>query len=341
MTKILITGGCGFVGANLALFLKSKNFHINTLDNLSRKGSKYNSKLLEKKKIKNFKIDIANSSKFLKLPKYDLIIDCCAEAAVEVSKKKINKVFDTNLVGTLNVLNKVNKDNSKMIYLSSSRVYPLKDVNNLIQNKNIKSKLSIKKKFDENSNILGPKTVYGFTKLASEMLIQEFAFLFNIKFIINRCGVISGPLQFGKQDQGFVSLWIWNHLIKKNMKYIGYGGHGNQIRDVLHIKDLCNLIFIQIKKINKINNKIFTVGGSNKSYTSLVMLTELCEKITNNKIKFKKIMKTSKYDIPYYISNNKIITKTYNWRPKKTMKEIVEDIYIWLLKNKSKIKKYI
>ena len=173
------------------------------------------------------------------------------------------------------------------------------------------------------------------------MLIQEFAFLFNIKFIINRCGVISGPLQFGKQDQGFVSLWIWNHLVKKNMKYIGYGGHGNQIRDVLHIEDLCNLIFIQIKKINKINNKIFTVGGSNKSYTSLVMLTELCEKITNNKIKFKKIMKTSKYDIPYYISNNKIITKTYNWRPKKTMKEIVEDIYIWLLKNKNKIKKYI
>ena len=63
-----------------------------------------------------------------------------------MSKKKINKVFDTNLVGTLNVLNKVNKDNSKIIYLSSSRVYPLKDINNLIQNKNIKSKLSIKKK---------------------------------------------------------------------------------------------------------------------------------------------------------------------------------------------------
>ena len=64
---------------------------------------------------------------------------------------------------------------------------------------------------------MGPKTLYGFTKLASEMLIEEFSFLFNIKFIINRCGVLSGPLQFGKQDQGFVSLWIWKHLNRKNL----------------------------------------------------------------------------------------------------------------------------
>ena len=77
------------------------------------------------------------------------------------------------------------------------------------------------------------------------------------------------------------------------MKYIGYGGHGNQI-EMFCILKIYVFNIHQIKKINKINNKIFTVGGSNKSYTSLVMLTELCEKITNNKIKFKKIMKTSK-----------------------------------------------
>ena len=99
------------------------------------------------------------------------------------------------------------------------------------------------------------------------MLIEEFSYAFGIKYIINRCGVISGPLQFGKQDQGFLSLWIWRHLNKKKIKYIGYGGFGNQIRDVLHIYDLCSLILIQIKKINKITNKLFTVGGSKKSYT--------------------------------------------------------------------------
>ena len=89
--RILITGGCGFVGTNLALFLKSKGFTINSLDNLSRKGSRYNLNLLKEKKIKNFNFDIFNFKKIQKLPKYDLIIDCCAEAAVEISKKDIER----------------------------------------------------------------------------------------------------------------------------------------------------------------------------------------------------------------------------------------------------------
>ena len=213
--KILITGGCGFVGANLALFLYSKGFNINTLDNLSRKGSKYNLSLLKKKKIKNYNFDIANYNKFKKLPKYDFIIDCCAEPAVEISRKEINKVINTNLIGTLNVLKKVKKDNSKIIFLSSSRVYPIKDLNKILRKKIIKSKIKVDKMFCEKDNIEGPKTIYGLTKLTSEMLIEEFSYAFGIKYIINRCGVISGPLQFGKQDQGFLSLWIWSHLNKK------------------------------------------------------------------------------------------------------------------------------
>ena len=89
--KILITGGCGFVGANLALHLsKKKKFKVFSLDNISRSGSQYNQKLLKKNKIKNYKIDITNFNKILKLPKFDLIIDCCAEAAVEISKKNID-----------------------------------------------------------------------------------------------------------------------------------------------------------------------------------------------------------------------------------------------------------
>ena len=291
--NILITGGCGFVGANLALFLKKRNFKVYSLDNLSRKGSKFNLNLLNKNKIKNYNFNIINYNKINKLPKYDLIIDCCAEAAIEVSKKKIDEVIDTNLIGTINILKKAKKDKSKIIFLSSSRVYPIIPLNNIIKNKNIKKKIRLNKKIDEKDNISGAKSIYGLTKLASEMFIEEFSYAFGIKYLINRCGVISGPLQFGKQDQGFVSLWIWKHLNKQNLKYIGYGGHGNQVRDVLHIKDLCNLILIQIKKINKIYNKLYTVGGSNISYTSLKNLTKICQKITKNKIKFSKQKKTS------------------------------------------------
>ena len=172
------------------------------------------------------------------------------------------------------------------------------------------------------------------------MLIEEFSYAFGVKYIINRCGVISGPLQFGKQDQGFVSLWIWKHLLKRDMKYIGYGGFGNQVRDVLHIYDLCELIFKQIKKFDKLNNKMFTVGGSKISNVSLKELTEICNMITKNKIKFQKIPKTSIYDIPYFITDNKEVTKAYKWVPIRNIKDIVNDTYEWLNSNKNELIKY-
>ena len=239
--KILVTGGCGFVGSNISLFLKEKGYLVNSLDNLSRKGSTYNLKLLKQNKIKNYKFNIENNKFFKKLPKYNLIIDCCAEAAIEVSKNKIDKVINTNLIGTINILKKAKKDNSKIIYLSSSRIYPIKLLTKNYKLKNFNKKLKVKKMINENDIITGPKSIYGLTKLASEMFIEEFSYAYGMKYLINRCGVISGPLQFGKQDQGFVSLWIWQHLNKKNLSYIGYGGHGNQVRDVIHINDLCEL----------------------------------------------------------------------------------------------------
>ena len=337
--KILVTGGCGFVGTNIALFL-NKNYNIDSLDNLSRKGSKYNLKLLKKNNIKNFNFDVKKFDKIKKLPKYDLIIDCCAEAAVEISKKKIDKVIETNLIGTINILKKAKNDNSKILFISSSRVYPIIPLNKIVKNKNIKSKIFLDKKINENEKIKGAKSIYGLTKLASEMFIEEFSYAFGIKYLINRCGVISGPLQFGKQDQGFVSLWVWKHINKQKLAYIGYGGHGNQVRDVLHINDLCDLILLQIKKFDKLHNKLFTVGGSNKSYTSLNNLTKICQKITKNKIKISKQTKTSIYDIPYYITNNDLISKTYKWKPKKKIYNVVMDIYMWLSNNKNNLKKY-
>ena len=333
--KILITGGCGFVGTNIALYLNTKGFNVSSLDNLSKKGSSYNFSLLKKKKIVNYKFDISNYNYIKKLPKFDLIIDCCAEASVEISRKDLDRVFNTNLIGTLNILKKVKNDNSLIIFLSSSRVYSINELN-----KNYKIGKKQKKLININFPKSKPRSIYGFTKLASEMLIEEFSYAFNIKYIINRCGVISGPLQFGKQDQGFVSLWVSSYISKKNLSYIGYNGSGKQMRDVLHIVDLCKLILLQIKNFKKINNLIFNVGGSNYSSTNLKGLSKICEEITGNKIKFKKVKKTSIYDIPWYCSDNSKVSKAYNWKPEKNIKDIVNDVYKWLKTNKNLLKEY-
>ena len=331
--KILITGGCGFVGSNLAIYFKKNRIgaQINSVDNISRKGSILNFHRLKKNKIKNYKIDISDNKKIQKLPRYDLIIDCCAEASVETSRKDLDKVFYTNLVGTFNILKKCIKDKSNLIFLSSSRVYSIKKLHEL------KKKKLINERFDT----LEPKSIYGFCKFSSEQLIREFSFLYKIKYIINRFGVISGPWQFGKLDQGFVSLWVWRHINKKKLSYIGFEGTGSQVRDVIHIEDVCRLIALQVKKIKNIFNLTLNVGGGKKNAISLRALTKICQKITSNKIKITAKKNTSEYDIPYYVSNNSRVKKIYKWNNRIKILNIIKDMYKWMIVNKRILKKYI
>ena len=322
--RILITGGCGFIGSNLAIFLKknNKNLKISTLDNFFRNGSKFNLKRLEKNKIRNYNYDIKKTKFLKKLPKYDLILHCAAEPAIEVSKKNLIEVFNINLIGTLNILQKCAIDKSKIIFLSSSRVY---SINELL-------KLSKKKEYiNEKFSTEHPNSIYGFSKKSSEQLIKEYSFLYKIKYIINRLAVISGPWQYGKQEQGFVSLWVWRHLNNLKLNYIGFGGKGEQIRDVMHINDLCDLVNLQIKKFNKINNIVLNLGGGPKNAISLKKLTKICQGTTNRRVVIKGIRKTSIYDIPYYVTNLKKVKNTYNWQPKIRVKQIVNDIYKWMI----------
>ena len=339
--KILITGGCGFVGSNLAIFLKKKLKYskIFSLDNLSRKGSRVNCARLKKYKINNFKIDVG-SKKLLKLPKFNLIIDCCAEPAIEESKKNPDKVFYTNLVGTFNILKKTTKDKAKIIFLSSSRVYSIKKLNEIVKSKDIKKNIRTKLRIDHSFSNDSPLSLYGYSKLSSEMLIKEFSYMYNIKYIINRFGVISGPWQFGKIDQGFISLWVAKHLKKKKLSYIGYGGYGHQMRDVIHIKDVCEILYHQIRKINSIFNNSFDIGGGKKNIISLNLLTKKCQKITNNKVPISKIKHTSIFDVPYFLSNNDKIKRYYNWKPKLSIDQIILDIYEWMRYHKKILKGY-
>ena len=339
--KILITGGSGFVGSNIALYLKKnlKKAKISSLDNLMRRGSVLNKNRLIDHNIKNYKINIENYDKIKLLPKFDLIIDCCAEPAIEASRKDPDRVFKTNLVGTFNILKKSIKDKSNIIFLSSSRVYSIDKLRSLIKNINLLKPIKINKKINESFETSSASSLYGFTKLASEKLIQETFFKTNLKYIINRFGVIAGPWQFGKQDQGFVPLWVARHLFKKKLSYIGFGGNGHQVRDVIHIEDVCKIIILQIKKLNKIDNNIFNIGGGSKNSISLNDLTSKCEKLTKNRIKIKKVLKTSIFDIPYFVTDNSKIKKIYKWKPSKNIDQILKDIYKWLHQNK-KIRNY-
>ena len=122
--------------------------------------------------------------------------------------------------------------------------------------------------YSEPEDFTRQKTIYGFTKYSSEKLIEEYNYSCNLKYIINRCGLISGPGQYGKVEQGLVSLWLWRHMNKLSLKYLGYNGKGEQIRDVLFIDDLCELILKQIKSYHIFLNNLFKF----KSYVSFLII---------------------------------------------------------------------
>ena len=340
--NILITGGAGFIGSNIAVHLKKihPKANIIALDNLTRRGSELNIRRLKSAGVSFLHGDIRCKEDLAIGREIDLIIECSAEpsvlADITISPEY---VINTNLIGTINCLELARKERADFIFLSTSRVYPYEAIAGL-KVKEAKTRLVWKdnqkcagfsnKGIDTDFSLQGPKSLYGATKLSCELLITEYIKNYRIKGIINRCGVIAGPWQFGKVDQGVFSLWMKHHYFKRPLSYIGWGGKGKQVRDLLHIDDLCELLSLQISNMSNGNGKVYNVGGGEKVSLSLLETTLLCEEITGNKIRINPRKENRPFDLPVYITDNNKISRDYNWAPKRSSEKIMQDIYEWL-----------
>jgi CDP-paratose 2-epimerase len=350
--NILILGGAGFVGSSLAILLKRQfpNFNIQCLDNLRRRGSELNISILRNEGVIFRHGDVRLMSDLEIDGVIDLVVECSAEPSVLAGVDgSARYVLDTNLNGTINCLEFCRRKNAKLIFISSSRVYPISALNSVQYTENEfryelgdnqdsigVTKLGISEQF----NLLGVRSLYGVTKYSAELLIAEYESLFGVKFIINRCGLIAGPGQFGKTDQGVVTHWVLSHLWKIPLHYFGYQGTGKQVRDVLHIEDLFQLIKVQIIDFYKFNGRIYNIGGGHFS-TSLKELTSLCQRITGNCTEISCDPSERYGDIRIYITDNSKINNDCGWKPKKNLEATVEDIFKWCTKNETLLRKAI
>ncbi len=347
MKKILITGGAGFVGSAMALSLKKDypTYEIYCLDNLKRKGSELNLPRLGKAGITFVHGDIRNREDFDALPDVDVVIEASAEPSVlaGINGGTPDYLMNTNLFGTVNCLNYAARCQANFIFLSTSRIYPIKTIEKLnFEEKETRFALSddqpvpgvSSKGIAENFPLEGARSLYGTTKLASELIIQEYQEFYGLKTVINRCGVLTGPWQMGKVDQGVMVLWVAKHFFEQQLAYIGYGGSGKQTRDMLHIADLCRLVDWQIHNIDAINGEIMNVGGGNEVSTSLQELTALCQAATGKTIPIKKVTENRTADIRLYVTDNSKVTKLTGWKPEIGMQQIVEEITAWLAENR-------
>ncbi len=349
--KILITGGCGFVGSNLAIYLKNDfpKLEITCFDNLKRRGSELNIQRLKENEITFIHGDVRNIEDFNEVGEIDLLIEAAAEPSVLSGiDSPPNYVLDTNLSGTINCLNFALKNKAKFLFLSTSRIYPIAALSKIAYEvSNTRFTISphqtmpgiSQKGIAENFPLEGARSFYGTSKLSSELIIQEYGEFYSMDIIINRCGVLTGPWQMGKIDQGVAMLWLARHYWKKDLSYIGFGGEGKQVRDILHIHDLYELVKKQIENFEVFNQKIFNVGGGQDVSISLQELTTICEDITGNKINISQVAETRPADIPVYISDNTKIQTICDWKPQLAPTDVLASMYDWLLQNESLIKK--
>lgn len=352
--SILITGGAGFVGSSLALQLKNDypQYRIIALDNLKRRGSELNLPRLQDAEIEFTHGDIRQPEDFQSLPDIDTIIEASAEPSVLAGiNEPPSYVVNTNLVGTINCLNFALRNKSDFIFLSTSRVYPIEIIER-IQYEETETRFKISEQqaisgvsprgINENLPLDGFRSLYGATKLCSELLIAEYNQFYGLKTVINRCGVLTGAWQMGKVDQGVVVLWLARHFWKQKLNYFGYGGRGKQVRDILHVNDLYRLIDRQIHNIEKFNNQIYNVGGGNEVSVSLCELTELCREITGNKIPIESVPENRQADIRIYITDNsKINAADGGWQPEISVREILKEIYEWLAANENSLRRVL
>lgn len=341
--RVLITGGAGFVGSNLALWYKRQHpsARVLALDNLKRRGSETNLPRLREHGVEFLHGDIRNVEDLrLDAQEIDLILECSAEPSVLAGYGGApDYLVNTNLLGTIHCLELARRTGAAMIFLSTSRVYPISTLNRL-RTEETDTRLALtadqeipgasERGIAEHFPLEGSRSLYGATKLCSELLIQEYGAMYGLRYIINRCGVLAGPWQMGKVDQGVFALWVAMHYFQRELSYIGWGGEGKQVRDLLDIADLADLLEIELANLDALNGQMFNVGGGVEVSLSLHETTQLCQAITGHTVPIHRVAVTRPADLKLYITDNQRITQATGWAPRRTPAETLTSIYQWI-----------
>ena len=338
---VLVTGGAGFVGSAAAVAVKESfpRAEVIALDSLRRRGSEINLPRLQSAGVRFIHGDV-RCAEDLELPSEpDLLIECSAEASVLAGYQSSPRfLVRSNLAGCLNCLELARRTKADFIFLSTSRVYPVAQLNSLPHTEE-------ETRFEwagelphgasahgiaEEFSLEGPRSLYGMTKLAGELAIEEYADAYGFRFIINRCGLLTGPGQFARSDQGVVAFWVMSHLFDRPLKYIGFGGTEKQVRDLLHIDDFTDLLLDQLANFDSYQDGRYNVGGGREISASLLELTELCRRVTGKTISVEPSKEQRPGDLRVYISDSRRVSRVNGWRPSRGVETTVEDLYRWL-----------
>lgn len=334
--KILVVGGCGFLGSNLASYGILNGYDVTVFDNLSRLGAYENLnwlKSLGKLTFVHGDTRCRNDvDTVIKSGNYDAVFHLAGQVAMTTSIANPYNDFLINTMGTLNVLDAIRmySPNTVMTFSSTNKVYgDLEQYTYEEQDKRYICKEWLKG-FDV-SVPLDFRSPYGCSKGAADQYLLDYARIFGIKTIVFRHSSMFGGRQFATYDQGWIGWFCQKAVEKKNNPSIGpftISGNGKQVRDILHADDMINLYYTALQNRDKIAGQVFNIGGGIENSLSLLELFDMLEGILNVKLDYTQL--------PPRVSDQKVfvadITKISNaigWKPKVSSQEGIERMVKW------------
>jgi CDP-paratose 2-epimerase len=349
MTRVLVTGGAGFIGANLALELRARHpaWELIALDSLHRRGSELNVGRLREAGVRFVHGDVREPDDLRAAGPFDALIECSAEPSVMAGTDGATGfVVHTNLLGAYHCLEEAARHGAQLIFLSTSRVYPVAGLNGLAHAEGeTRFELAAEQAVPgasahgiaETFPLDGARTLYGATKLSAELLIAEYAESFGLRTVIDRCGVVAGPWQMGKVDQGVFTHWMASFYFRRELSYLGFGGQGKQVRDVLHVLDLVDLVEEQLADPEHWAGAVVNVGGGAEGSLSLRETTAICQELTGNEVPMTPVAETRQGDVPIYLSDCARLFELDEWRPRRSAEQVLTDIYEWVAADEERI----
>jgi CDP-paratose 2-epimerase len=344
-TRVLITGGAGFIGANLSLELAARHgdWEITALDNLHRRGSELNVPRLRDAGVRFVHGDVREPDDLRAAGGFDKLVECSAEPSVMAGVDGTTGfLVRTNLLGAYHCLEEAARHHAQVVFLSTSRVYPTRALNELaFEERDTRFELLDEQALpgvcavgvSEQFPLHGARTLYGASKLAAELLISEYAESFGLATVVNRCGVIAGPWQMGKVDQGVFTHWMLAFYFRRALSYLGFGGAGKQVRDLLHVADLAELVDDQLLRPAHWSGAVVNVGGGAEVSLSLLETSALCAEFTGHDLELGHDSQTRVGDVRIYLSDSRALGAYSDWRPRRSAREIMSDIYGWIHDN--------
>jgi len=335
--KVLITGGCGFLGSNIAEKVINEGNSLTIVDNLSRTGSEKNLIWLQTKGKFDFKQvdirDIENITDIIKNVQPDVIYHLAGQVAMTTSLANPRLDFEINVLGTFNILEAVRQfsNQSIVIYSSTNKVYGDLEFVEFEEGPARYNAIAYPNGFNENIG-LEFHSPYGVSKGSADQYCLDYARIFGLKTAVFRHSSMFGGRQFSTYDQGWIG-WFCSQAIlqsvDKDLAPFTISGNGKQVRDVLFSTDMVNLYTTVPKYIDKVKGNAFNIGGGIKNSLSLLELFGTLEDILQTKLRYE-IIEPRISDQKFFVADLTKINSLTGWLPEVSAKAGIEHMVNWL-----------